>query len=129
MGGDTERTPHLEAARNSGIGGALSASELRFFAAAPGHRVSHETIYRTLFIHARGALKKELLQHLRRTLHASVAASHPEDRHSRADRRALSISERPASAEDRAVSGHWDGDLMFGAHARLAKIAAVATGS
>jgi IS30 family transposase len=67
MGGDTERTPHLEAARNSGIGGALSASELRFFAAAPGHRVSHETIYRTLFIHARGALKKELLQHLRRT--------------------------------------------------------------
>ncbi len=76
-------------------------------------RVSHETIYRGLFIQARGALRKELAQHLRskRTMRRSKRAS------SKGDGRGqitdiVSISERPASVEDRAVPGHWEGDLL-----------------
>ena len=80
------------------------------------HRVSHETIYRSLFIQARGALKKELLQHLRRT--RGMRRSHhytqkTTDTHGRIID-AVSISERPAAVEDRAVPGHWEGDLLFG---------------
>jgi len=80
-------------------------------------RVSHETIYRSLFIQARGALKKELLQHLRRTRAMRRSRHHTQktDIHGQIVG-AVSISERPASAEDRAVPGHWEGDLMFGAH-------------
>jgi len=79
-------------------------------------RVSHETIYRSLFIQARGALKKELIQHLRsqrrirRSRHASV--------HGHAQGKivdAVSIRERPAEVEDRAIPGHWEGDLLRGA--------------
>jgi len=79
------------------------------------HRVSHETIYRSLFIQARGALKKELLQHLRRTRGMRRSRHHTQktDVHGRIVG-AVSISERPASVEDRAVPGHWEGDLMFG---------------
>jgi len=79
------------------------------------HRVSHETIYRSLFIQARGALKKELLQHLRRTRGMRRSRHHTQktDIHGRIVG-AVSISERPASVEDRAVPGHWEGDLMFG---------------
>ena len=79
------------------------------------YRVSHETIYRSLFIQARGALKKELLQHLRRK------RAMRRSRHSSLKGEGLgkitetvSISERPASVEDRAVPGHWEGDLIFG---------------
>jgi IS30 family transposase len=78
-----------------------------------GMRVSHETIYRSLFVQARGVLKEELIGHLRR---ASFM---------RRPRRAsksgppciadgISIHERPAEAEDRAVPGHWEGDLLMG---------------
>ena len=77
--------------------------------------VSHETIYRSLFIQARGALKKELLAHLRRTRGMRRSRSYTQKTaiHGQiAD--AVSISERPASAEDRAVPGHWEGDLVFG---------------
>ena len=79
-------------------------------------RVSHETIYRSLFIQARGVLKKELMEHLRskRRIRRS--------RHSRIfkDARgqivdAISIRERPAEVEDRAIPGHWEGDLLRGA--------------
>src|SRR5262245_52701328 len=81
------------------------------------HRVSHETIYRSLFIQARGALKKELVQHLRRTRGMRRSRHHTQktDVHGQIVG-AVSISERPAAAEDRAVPGHWEGDLMFGAH-------------
>jgi len=77
-------------------------------------RVSHETIYRTLFIQARGALKKQLTQHLRtgRTLRHPRAKSR-QPTHSRIVD-AVSISERPAQAQDRAVPGHWEGDLISG---------------
>jgi IS30 family transposase len=77
--------------------------------------VSHETIYRSLFIQARGALKKELLQHLRRTrgMRRSRHYTQKTAIHGQIVD-AVSISERPASVEDRAVPGHWEGDLVFG---------------
>lgn len=78
-------------------------------------QVSHETIYRSLFIQTRGALKKELLQHLRRTRVMRRSRHHTQktDNHGRITD-AVSISERPATVEDRAVPGHWEGDLLCG---------------
>ena len=80
-----------------------------------GARVSHETIYRSLFIQARGVLKKELLAHLRAT--RAIRRS----RHASLKREglgqikdAISIRERPADVEDRAIPGHWEGDLIAG---------------
>ena len=79
------------------------------------YHVSHETIYKTLFIQSRGALKKELLQHLRtkrimrRSKHASLKGQGLGK-----ITNAISINERPASVEDRAVPGHWEGDLIAG---------------
>ena len=78
-------------------------------------RVSHETIYRSLFIQARGALKKELVGYLRskrrirRSRHARIFK---DSRGQIVD--AISIRERPAEIEDRAVPGHWEGDLIGG---------------
>jgi len=76
-------------------------------------RVSHETIYRTLFIQARGALKKELIAHLRtqRSRRRPRGADRPAGGSLRGE---LSISQRPAEAADRAVPGHWEGDLLCG---------------
>ena len=78
-------------------------------------RVSHETIYRSLFVQARGVLKKELMDHLRsgRRLRRAVKADAQEERRGKiAD--AISIRQRPAEVEDRAVPGHWEGDLLSG---------------
>lgn len=79
------------------------------------YQVSHETIYRSLFIQARGALKKELLGHLRRTRAMRRSRHHTQktDDHGRI-LDTVSISERPAIVEDRAVPGHWEGDLLCG---------------
>jgi len=79
------------------------------------YQVSHETIYRSLFIQARGALKKELLQHLRRTRAMRRSRHHTQKTgdHGRIID-AVSIRERPATVEDRAVPGHWEGDLLCG---------------
>lgn len=79
------------------------------------YQVSHETIYRSLFIQARGALKKELVQHLRRTRIMRRSRHHTQknDNHGRITD-AVSIRERPVEVEDRAVPGHWEGDLLFG---------------
>ena len=79
------------------------------------YQVSHETIYRSLFIQARGALKKELLQHLRsqRVMRCSRHKSLKGGGQGQITD-AVSIRERPASVEDRAVPGHWEGDLIFG---------------
>jgi len=78
-------------------------------------QVSPETIYRSLFIQARGALKKELVEHLRRSRVMRRSRHHTQktDQHGRITD-TVSISERPASVEDRAVPGHWEGDLLFG---------------
>src|SRR5476649_666838 len=79
------------------------------------YRVSHETIYRSLFVQARGVLKKELLQHLRskRTIRRSKRLGANGDRRGQIAH-IVSIRERPAAVEDRAVPGHWEGDLLSG---------------
>ena len=78
-------------------------------------RVSHETIYRSLFIQARGVLKKELMDHLRSKRRMRRSRHFSEHGHSRGQIvDAISIRERPAEAEDRAIPGHWEGDLLAG---------------
>ena len=79
-------------------------------------RVSHETIYRSLFIQARGALKKELTQYLRskRSIRRSAQHTGKKGHGSGQITDAISIRERPAAVEDRAVPGHWEGDLIEG---------------
>src|SRR3974377_286757 len=93
----------------------IAGSLKRTYPEDESHQVSHETIYRSLFVQARGVLKKELLRHLRskRTIRRSRTAG------LRGDRRGqsvdpVSIRERPAAVEDRAVPGHWEGDLLSG---------------
>ena len=88
--------------------------------AYPGNencQVSHETIYKSLFIQARGALKKELQQHLRsqRAIRRSRHASQKGNGKGQI-KDMVSIRERPAAVEDRAVPGHWEGDLLIGAN-------------
>ncbi len=81
------------------------------------YQVSHETIYKSLFIQARGALKKELLQHLRKT-RAMRRSRHKSLKGDGLGQitDAVSIRERPASVADRALPGHWEGDLLFGSN-------------
>jgi IS30 family transposase len=79
----------------------------------PAMRVSHETIYRSLFVQARGVLKKELLSHLRsrrKMRHTQTSTSRKQGQIIDA----ISIRQRPAEAADRAVPGHWEGDLLEG---------------
>jgi IS30 family transposase len=85
------------------------------YPATPELWVSHETIYRSLFVQARGALKKELIGHLRskrRIRRSRHATYYGEGRGQIID--AVSIRQRPAEVEDRAVPGHWEGDLVEG---------------
>jgi len=81
------------------------------------NQVSHETIYKTLFIQARGALKKELIQYLRkpRAMRRSRHHTQKTKDHGRISN-TVSIRERPAEVEDRAVPGHWEGDLLCGSN-------------
>ena len=80
-------------------------------------RVSHETIYKSLFIQSRGVLAKDLQKHLRskrpvrRSVHNTVTGQWRSQ-----IRDAVSIRERPAEVEDRAIPGHWEGDLLLGRH-------------
>jgi IS30 family transposase len=85
------------------------------FRSDPDMQVSHETIYRSLFVQSRGVLKRELLAHLRwqrRFRHARAAARVGHHRGRIVD--AVSIRARPADADDRAGPGHWEGDLLIG---------------
>lgn len=86
------------------------------YADVPAMQISHETIYQTLFVQSRGALKRELLGYLRRRpalRHARAADG--DNPHRGRIPEAVSIRERPAAANDRAVPGHWEGDLLHGA--------------
>ena len=84
------------------------------YADQPELRVSHETIYRTLFVQSRGALRKELTRYLRtgRMIRRPKGVALPDGRGSRPN--TINISQRPAEVADRAVPGHWEGDLVFG---------------
>jgi IS30 family transposase len=92
----------------------IAAMLPRMFPDQPDMRVSHETIYRTLFVQTRGQLRRELTAHLR------TGRTHRKPRGSGTGRHGpilapIPISARPASIEDRAVPGHWEGDLLLGA--------------
>lgn len=93
----------------------IAAWLVRRYPSDQSMRVSHETIYRTLFVQARGALKRELTAHLR-SHRPRRAARHAQGAGARGGSIVgeLSIRERPAEAEDRAVPGHWEGDLLCG---------------
>jgi len=98
----------------------IAAQLLQDYPDDPTMRVSHETIYRTLFVQARGALRKELTSCLR----SGRAQRRPLRRTQQSGagrlRNVVLISERPAEVEDRAVPGHWEGDLLIGREARSA---------
>jgi IS30 family transposase len=84
------------------------------FPTSPQMQVPHETIYRTLFVQSRGALRRELTRYLRtgRVIRRPKGVRMPDGRGGRPD--ILHICERPAEAGDRAVPGHWEGDLVSG---------------
>jgi IS30 family transposase len=86
------------------------------FPTDPNMQLSHETIYRSLFVQTRGVLKKELMAHLRtaRQMRQAKGGTTKSGLGQIVD--AVSIRERPAEAEDRAVPGHWEGDLLAGAN-------------
>lgn len=87
------------------------------FPGEPDMQISHETIYRSLFIQARGVLKKELVAHLRsRRMMRRSKLSTTKGRPRGQIIDAVSIRERPAEVADRAVPGHWEGDLLTGSH-------------
>jgi IS30 family transposase len=100
--------------RRSGSPEQIAAWLKRSYPDDETYQVAHETIYRSLFIQARGALKKELLAHLRRSRGMRRSRHHTQKTsiHGRITD-AVSIRERPAAAEDRALPGHWEGDLLF----------------
>ena len=86
----------------------------RIYSNRPEMQVSHESIYRTLYVQARGALRKELTRYLRtgRVIRRPKGVRLPDGRGGRPN--TLHIAQRPPEAEDRAVPGHWEGDLVFG---------------
>jgi IS30 family transposase len=85
----------------------------RVYPSVPLMHVSHETIYRSLYVQARGALKQELIRHLRRQHAIRLSGRRHRGGHpSILD--GISIADRPPTIEDRAVPGHWEGDLLLG---------------
>jgi len=111
--------PRLRATVAAALGRDWSPQQIaawlrRHYRDNPQMQVSHETIYRSLFVQARGVLKRDLVRHLRRGRSLRRPRHRPALTHTRiAD--LVSIRERPAEAADRAVPGHWEGDLLRGA--------------
>jgi IS30 family transposase len=106
----------LAVARQLQLGWSPEQISRRLRAQQPDDRemhVSHETIYQTLFVQARGVFRKELTNHLRRSGYIRRAKKLQSAQQGRIVD-AISIRERPAEAEDRAVPGHWEGDLLAG---------------
>lgn len=83
-------------------------------------QVCHETIYQALYVQSRGGLKRELTQHLRTARTRRKPHQQPQQRTPRFRAGLVNISQRPAEAHDRAVPGHWEGDLIIGAHGKSA---------
>jgi IS30 family transposase len=94
----------------------ISNAQIKEFPDDPNMRVSHETIYQALYLQARGGLKREVQHALRTGRTRRKKHQNPEERTSRFRDPMINISERPAEVEDRAVPGHWEGDLITGAH-------------
>ena len=118
--------PRLRAAVQAGLDDRLSPEQIaarlrRDHPEDPEYRVSHETIYQALYVQGRGELRRELAGAPRtgRIVRRPRNRPHP-TRRSGLPKPLPMISERPAEAEDRAVPGHWEGDLILGAHARSA---------
>jgi IS30 family transposase len=86
----------------------------REFPDRPEFHVVHETIYQALYVQGRGELRRELARCLRTGRARRRPQQRPDQRRPRLTDGALMISERPASIEDRAVPGHWEGDLIIG---------------
>jgi IS30 family transposase len=101
----------------------IAARLRREFPDDPDMHVSHETIYQSLFVQARGALKKDLAKCLRTGRTRRRQRGRPDRRGQLRD--VVVISERPAEVADRAVPGHWEGDLLLGAHGRSAIVTLV----
>jgi transposase, IS30 family len=101
----------------------IAARLRREFADDPAMQVSHETIYQSLFVQARGALRKDLARCLRTGRTRRRGRGRPDRRGEL--RGMVVISERPAAVDDRAVPGHWEGDLLLGAHGRSAIVTLV----
>lgn len=94
----------------------ISHALIKDFPDDPEMRVSHETIYQALYFQARGGLKREVDNALRTGRTRRKKHKNPEERTSRFRDPMINISERPAEVEDRAIPGHWEGDLITGAH-------------
>ena len=93
----------------------ISGTLARTYAGCEAMQISHETIYLSLFIQARGALKRELTEHLRSGRNTRQAKSTTRSGQGRGQiKDKVLISQRPAEADDRAVPGHWEGDLLLG---------------
>jgi IS30 family transposase len=102
------------------------AARLRLeFPDRPEMRVSHETIYQSLFIQARGQFRKELTAYLRSARSKRQPRPDPDAVRPQRIVGMISISQRPAEADDRAVPGHWEGDLIMGAYNRSAIVTLV----
>jgi IS30 family transposase len=115
------RSPRLLAAVEAGLARQFSPQQISArlrhdFPNDPEMRISHETIYLSLFVQSRGELRRQLTAQLR----TQRTKRKPQGRPVRRGRipQMLMISERPAEAEDRAVPGHWEGDLLMGAYGR-----------
>ena len=101
----------------------IAAMLPRLYPGDDGMRVSHETIYQSLFVQTRGELRRELTKHLRTARTARKAQGRVETRGRLVGM--VPISARPAEAADRAVSGHWEGDLLLGGRDKGAVITLV----
>jgi IS30 family transposase len=103
----------------------IAESLPRLFPDDPMMRVSHETIYQSLFVQTKGALKAELTAHLRTQRTTRKAQTGGAKRITLGITDDIRISARPAEAEDRAVPGHWEGDLVLGGTGKGAVITLV----
>ncbi|MHB0927326.1 MAG: IS30 family transposase [Candidatus Nanopelagicales bacterium] len=119
--GKIASNPELHAAITAGLRARWSPEQIcrrlrHEFPNRPEMHVSHETIYHALYVQGRGELRRELAKCLRTGRAVRRPQRKPDQRQSRFQAPMLMISERPAEIDDRAVPGHWEGDLIIGAH-------------